>query len=217
MNLKLKNAQFYNNFVINSSLPETKEVKIDSIKQIDTFINELIKKIQEANTCTDADKMLEDLSKEGTKLKKIDYVNFKYNNYNILTTLKDFGMPLVNNLEKLNNMQISIVPELVSVLEKDSGLYVITQNAGTKEGMLKKYRSSSSDNISKEAKSQAYQDMQKLTKAGLIDDNVYNGKYWYYTPENKILIPIWKNLRPISSEESRKDIMERYYHIIFDK
>lgn len=217
MKLSLKNLQFYNYFGINSNLSKAKDVNIESTKQIDAFIIELINKLKEASSAYEADKILKEISEQGTELIKIDNVNFKYNDYNILTTLKDFGKTLVDNLIKLNNMQLSIVPELVSVLEKDGGLYVITKNIGTKEGMLKRYISLHSDNITKETKMQAYRDLQKLTKAGLIDDNVYNGKYWYYTPENKILIPIWKNLRPIRPNESQKDIMQRYYSIIFNK
>lgn len=217
MKTNLTNLKFYSSQGINQNLSKTKEVDFQALKEIDAFIKELINKIQEAHSTTDADKLLAEISEKTTELEKIDHVNFKYNDYNILTTLKVFGEQHVKNLEKLNNMQLSVAPELVSVLEKDNGMYIITKNPGTKDGILKHYHNFVSDNIPKEAKLQAYRDMQKLTKAGLIDDNVYNGKYWYYTPENKILIPIWKNLRPISSKESRKDIMERYYHIIFDK
>ena len=215
MKANFKCLKFYSKLGINPEVAKSTEVDAKAVKELDAYLSVLIGKIKEAKSSLEVDNMLINLSCTDGKLKQVDYVNFKYSDYNILATRKMYGESLVKNLEKLNNLGLSIVPELVSVLEKGSGLYIITKNAGTKDGLLKRYNSLSSSNISRDAKLRAYKDMLKLTKAGLIDENVFRGKFWYYTPENKILIPMWKDLRPITSAEMKKDILERYYRIIF--
>ncbi len=215
MKANFKHLKFYNKLGINTKLSNLKEADTKVTTELDPFLNELISKIKEASSTIEVDNLLINISRLDGKLKQIDYVNFKYNDYNILTTKKFYGEPLVKNLEKLNNLGLNIVPELVSVLEKGNGLYIITKNTGTKEGILKRYNPIASSSISRDAKLQAYKDMLKLTKAGFIDESVFRGKFWYYTPENKILIPMWKDLRVISPTESKKEIVERYYRIIF--
>ena len=59
--------------------------------------------------------------------------------------------------------------------------------------------------------------MQKLTKEGYIDSQNLRAGNWFYTPENKILLPNWQNLRKIQPDESQKEILDTYYKIIFNE
>ena len=62
----------------------------------------------------------------------------------------------------------------------------------------------------------AFQDLQKLTKAGLVDDNVLrSNEMWYVNSENKIIIPVFEKLRPITLQDNPTEIQEKYYNILF--
>lgn len=216
MKFDLHKLQYSGKVNLESILPKSGETVLKESEPIDKFMTSLIAKIEDAKSSEQADKLLLDMS-EQNNLETVDYTMFKHGDYHIETYLNHFGKPVADNLKKLQNLNLNIVPELVSTINKDDGLYIITKLSGTKNGNLKPYFVDGAEKVSKEAKLDAYRDMQKLTKEGYIDSQNLRAGNWFYTPENKILLPNWQNLRKIQPNESQKEILDTYYKIIFNE
>lgn len=217
MNFSLNNLKFQNKVSLNTMLPKSGEITLEKASQLDEFLKSLIKKIKNSATSSEVDKMLLDISKNSEELEMLDYTMFKHKDYNIISCLGHFGEPFVKNLKTLEKLDLNCVPELVTTINKDNSLYIITKHKGTLNGNLKPYFVDGTERVPTDAKLKTYKDLQKLTKADLVDEQNLRAKNWFYTPENKIFLPNWNNLRQLRSDESPKDIIEQYYNIIFDK
>lgn len=201
---------------LESILPKSGETPLKKVQPLDEFMNTLVTKIKDAKSSDEADKLLLDMG-NNNELEMIDYTMFKHDDYHVETMLNCFGEPVANNLKTLKKLNLNCVPELVETIKKDNGLYLITKMSGTKDGNIKPYFLDGASKVSKEAKLDAYHDMQKLTKSGYIDSQNLKANNWYYTPENKIMLPNWQNLRKIQPDESQKEILETYYKILFNE
>ena len=217
MKCNFNNSNFKNKITLNNMLPKSGEIALENTNQLDEFMGTLITKIKNSISTRDADKMLLDMSKNSEELEMLDYTMFKHKDYNIISCLNYFGEPFVKNLKTLENLKLDCVPQLVTTIDKENGLYIITKHKGTQNGNLKKYFFDGAEKVSTDAKLKAYNDMRKLTKAGLVDEQNLRASSWFYTPENKIFLPNWNTLRSIQQDESKKDIIGQYYNIIFGK
>lgn len=216
MTFDLNKLQYSGKVDLDSILPKSGETPMKKKQQLDEFMTSLITKIKDAKSAEQADKLLIDMS-EQNELETIDYTIFKHGDYHITTCLSHFGQPVVNNLKRLQDLNLNIVPEFISTINKNDGLYIITRFPGTKNGNLKPFYDNGAEKVSKEAKLDAYHDMQKLTKAGFIDSQHLKSNSWFYTPENTIILPNWQNLRKIQPDESQKEILDTYYKILFNE
>lgn len=212
---KLHNFSFLNKINSNNTLVKPGEINLDNMNTTDNYIQMLIKNIKDTQTVTEADNMLLNLSKEPDSLEMLDYTNFKYKDYNIKTSLAHFSEPVVYNLNILNKLDLACTPKLISAIKKDNSLYLITKIPGTETGNLKQYYIDGKEKVSKSDKLSTFKDLQKLTKSGFIDEQNLRAGNWFYTPENKIMLPNWNNLRKIAPNESPRKIQEQYYKLIF--
>lgn len=141
---------------------------------------------------------------------------YKYKDFHILELLKRDGVDYSNKLKILDKLNLSFTQKHVETIEKDNSVYIITQIPGTEKSNLTPLWKFGNQNISKEDKLTALHDLQKLTKAGFVDDNVLrSNELWYVNSENKIIIPVFERLRPITSNDNPKEIIEKYYNILF--
>lgn len=216
MKLNLYNTNIIGRINRGKEFSETGVIEMGKNINFDEFMKNIISKIRESSTALDADRFLYDLSKSSEDFKAIEnLVKYKYKDFNIMTCLDYVGEPIIKNLKKLNSLNISVAPELIGVINKDKKLYIITRKSGMQNGDLNVYFVDGVRKVSQDSKLKAYEDLQKLTKAGLVDEQNLRGKSWYYTSENEIFLPNWENLRQIRPDESQKDIVEQYYKIIF--
>lgn len=217
MNFSLNNLKFQNKVSLNNTLPKSGEIVLEKVSQLDEFMKALIKKIKDSSSAKEVDKMLLDISKNPEELEMFDYILFKHKDYNILTCMNHVGETIIKNLKTLEKLELSCVPDLVTSINKDNSLYIIMRHKGTQTGKLKPYFVDGTEKVATDAKLKAYMDLQKLTKAGLVDEQNLRAGNWFYTPENKIFLPNWNSLRTIRPDESQKGIIEQYYNIIFGK
>ncbi len=217
MNFSLNNLKFQNKVSLNNTLPKSGEIVLEKVSQLDEFMKALIKKIKDSSSAKEVDKMLLDISKNPEELEMLDYILFKHKDYNILTCMNHVGETIIKNLKTLEKLELSCVPDLVTSINKDNSLYIIMRHKGTQTGKLKPYFVDGIEKVATDAKLKAYMDLQKLTKAGLVDEQNLRAGNWFYTPENKIFLPNWNSLRSIRPDESQKGIIEQYYNTIFGK
>ena len=141
---------------------------------------------------------------------------YKYKDFHILELLKRDGIDYSNKLKILNKLNLGITQKHIETMDKDGSVYIITQIPGTEKNNLIPLWKFGSQNISKEDKLSAFHDLQKLTKAGFTDDSISrSNKLWYVNENNQIVIPTFEYLRPINPGESSKEIIEKYYNILF--
>ncbi len=145
---------------------------------------------------------------------------YKHGEHTVQLIGKRAGLQYSQNLETLNKLGLGIVPKQLDAIPKDDILYVVSHVPGTKTGTLTPiWERGVKDKVTKEAKLAAYHDLQKLTKAGYIDDAVSrSNELWFVAPDdNSIVLPVWNSLRKIRPDESRQKIIENYYNILFNK
>lgn len=184
-----------------------------SSKTVDSYIGDIIKSLKESDSAANACKVLEDAVKEGNLTVK-NGVLYKHNDYTIQNMLKIYGEGYKNNLQKIDKLGLEITPEYIDTVEKQNELFIVTKLAGAANDDLIPYRQVK-DKVSDKDKLAAFKDLQKLTKAGFVDDAVLNGNGWFVVPAtNKIMLPVWQCLRPLQKHEA-KAVLEQYYNIIF--
>lgn len=202
---------------INQSL-KAKDVKmpIFSADGNDFFLESLINEMKEAKTSKDVIKLLFDKVHNTDQLKEFNGIRFQHKAYNIENFYKADGAPYERNLKTLNDLDLSIVPKHIDTIEKDGEYFVITKLPQTETGEIIQLRAGTKD-VSKEQKIDAYNDLQKLTKAGYVDDNVLNSdRNWFCSKDkHNIIIPDWSKLRPITSSDSTQSILTNYYNKLF--
>ena len=201
------------NLIINNTnqpLSKVGENVLKNVNHYDKHMASLVDKIKSLNSSKEVEKLLYETAQNGSELEMIDHVLYKYKDFYITDMFSTFGKPMENNLRILNDMQLCVAPLLIETIEKDGTLFLITKIPGTRDGHLETLRSNKYP-ASKEARLFAYQEMQKLTKAGYVDDSVLRGS-WYTTPTGTVVAPVWRGLRKIQPDESQQEIMEQYYN-----
>ena len=178
----------------------------------DEFMDKFVDKIKSLNTSKEVEKFLYETSQNNSEFEMINQVLYKHKDFYITDIFSTFGKPVEERLKTLNDMQLCVAPQLLETIEKDNTTFLITRIPGTKNGHLEPIWSNK-HTASKTARLLAYQDMQKLTKAGYVDDGVLRGN-WYTTPEGNVVSPEWSRLRKIQPEESQQEIMEQYYNCL---
>ena len=141
---------------------------------------------------------------------------YKYKNFHILELFKKDGNNYSQKLKTLDKLDLSITPKLVETIDKEKNVYIITQIQGTEKSNLTPLWKIGNQNISKENKLIAFKDLQKLTKAGFVDDRIAgSNELWYVNSDNKIILPNFDRLRPITPTDKPRKIIESYYNILF--
>ena len=190
------------------------EQKMSSKINYDATMQTMVERIKsyDENTLTEA---LMTMIKLG-ELEQINGNFYKYKDYYILELLKKYGLEYSNKLKKLSELNLDITQKYLETIEKENSVYIITQIKGTEKQKLIPLSKIGCNKISKENKKAAYKDLVTMTKAGLTDDSVSaSNELWYVNPNNQIVIPTFKYLRPINSNESSKEILEKYHNILF--
>lgn len=210
-----------NNININKSLikqinftPEQGEAIMKSTIKYDNFMEDMVNRIKSYDIDT-----LTQILMTMIKIGEIEQIRgnlYKYKDFHILELLKRDGIDYSNKLKTLDKLNLNITQKHLETVTKDNRVYIITQISGTENNNLTPLWKVNAQNISKENRLAAFQDLQKLTKAGLVDDNVLrSNEMWYVNSENKIIIPVFENLRPITSQDNPTEIQEKYYNILF--
>jgi hypothetical protein len=182
----------------------------------DNCMSGLINKVKAAPHSKEAENILIKTSQTSQDLKNIDQVRFAHRNYNVHTFFKSYGDTYSDNLKKLNDLKLSIVPQHIEKIDKDINTFVVTKLPQSKEGELISFSEGGRDKISKLSKIEAFEDFKTLTKAGLVDDQVLNSDMcWFASSDNKVIIPSWMQLRLIRPEESEHQILQTYYNRLF--
>ena len=178
------------------------------------FMLEIIASLKNAKTAKEATRILFDEAQNGN-FEVINGVLFKHEDYAIQNMLTMYGQKHADNLKKLSELQLSIVPEYIDSFTKEHEIFIITKVPGAKTGKLSPFNKEY-DKISTESLRQAFKDFQKLTKAGLVDAGIANStRNWFVTPDdNKVMLPVWRNLQPIQDSE-RTATLEEYYQKLF--
>jgi hypothetical protein len=190
------------------------EQSMNSMVKYDDFMKSIVNKIK---TCDSEvlTQTMTNLTRNG-EIEQISGNFYKYKDFHILELFKKDGNEYTKKLKTLDKLNLGISQKYIETIEKDSSVFIITQIPGTEKRNLVPLWEKGLHNISKEEKIAAFQDLQKLTKAGFIDDKVaHSSSLWYVNENNKIIIPVFDNLRPITNGESQKDIVEKYYNILF--
>ena len=186
-----------------------------SVVKYDDFMNDIIKRIKSTPDVDSITKII--MAKiRGRELEQVSGNFYKYKDFHILELFKHDGITYSEKLKKLDKLNLNITQKYIETIDKDGSVYIVTQIPGTEKDNLTPIWKFGKQNISKENKLEAFHDLQKLTKAGLVDDNVlHSEKYWYVNSDNKIVIPVFERLRPITSEDNIQEIMGKYYNILF--
>lgn len=187
---------------------------MSSAIKYDDFMLEIVKKIK----TYDIDTLTKTLITK-IKLGELEQVNgnfYKYKDFHILELLQKDGINYSNKLKTLNKLNLSITQKHIETIDKGNRVYIITQIPGTEKSELIPLWKRGTQNLSKENKLEAFKDLQKLTKAGYVDDNIlHSNENWYVNSENKIIIPTFKHLRPMTPNDNPQRIIEKYYNILF--
>lgn len=150
------------------------------------------------------------------KLERVKGNLFKHKDFHILTLFKDDGAAYSKKLKQLTELDLGITQRHVETIEQDGIYCIITKVPGIQNGELVPLWQKGNKAIPKENRIKAFQDLQKLTKAGFVDDTVLQSDgMWFVNPQNEIVIPVFDRLRTIRPDESRKEILEKYYQILF--
>ncbi len=186
-----------------------------SVVKYDDFMKDLIEKIKSAPDVDSITKII--MAKiRGGELEQVSGNFYKYKDYHILELFKHDGVAYSEKLKKLDKLNLDITQKYIETVDKDGSVYIVTQIPGTEKGNLVPIWKRGANNIQKEDKLAAFHDLQKLTRAGLVDDRVLRSdELWYVNSDNKIVIPVFEYLRPITATEKSKEIIEKYYEILF--
>lgn len=193
----------------------SKNLNNGSNHEVPALISEISTELEKTNSHQEAlDVLFKNVKKGRLELK--NSVLFKHGDFIIQNVFKNFGSIYEQNLKKVNNLGLSIVPDYIKSIIKDNDMFIISRIKGTKSGDLLPY-AKAKDKVSRENKLLAFSDLQKLTKAGLTDDRVSrSSEMWYVTPDdNKIMIPSFEMLRNLNKGENKK-VLEQYHKIIFN-
>lgn len=212
MKIDPKNLQIHNQ--IYSSKGNLGMSKLDDASA--SFIKVFASDLLNSKNSEEALKLLDDHVASG-QIEQKNGVLYKSGVYHIQNLFRFDGVPYKNTLSQLNKLNTSIVPELVKTVEKDDDIFIITCIKGTTSGDLIPF-SEMRGKIPKENLIEAYRELQKITKAGIVDNSVLrSASAWFVTPDdNKIVIPEWGQVRPLQPNEG-KEVMEQYYSILFNK
>ena len=180
----------------------------------DDFMQNLVHKIRTCDLET-VKKTIFDMIKNG-ELEQVSGNFYKYKDFHILELFERDGIDYSNKLKVLDKLNLGITQKHIETLENNKRIFIITQIPGTEKNNLTPLSTVGAFNLTKENKLAAFHDLQKLTKAGFVDDKVAESHLrWYVNEDNKIVIPNFEYLRPINPNESQKEIIEKYYRILF--
>jgi hypothetical protein len=181
------------------------------------FMQKAVESLKNTKTSDEAVKFLINSTKQEKGFKEIGGVLFKHEDFAIQTLLTRFNQEYDKNLKLLKGLELKIVPQHIETFEKGDRIFIITKVPGTKNSELAELWKGGYKRVSKEAKLEAYKDLQKLTKAGYVDDQILRSNMlWFYAPDNNtVMLPVWDCLRKIQPDESQEAIIERYHNILF--
>ena len=186
---------------------------MNSDKQQNEHFSDIVGKLKEAPTYKEANKALFDAVNSG-KMAVKNSVLFKCDDYTVQTMFKRFAEGYIRNQKRISDLNLSIAPKYIDTIEKGNDVYIISQVPGTKTGDLIPFYQAKSL-VSKEDLQQAFLDLKTLTKKGITDQNVLNGRMIFVTPDDhKVMIPSWETLRPVQNGEAPK-VIEQYQKILF--
>lgn len=199
------------------SKPKSAQNIGESVKMMPEFLQELIEKLTRTATDEDSILLFDHLMTENKDLSRLDIVLHKFQDYSILNMHKFHGNPYAQSIKMLNKNNINIAPNLIKVIDKGDSVYLVFHTPGTKTSELIPF-SKGYPLLSDEAKKSAFKDLQKLTKAGFVNQQMLRGSSaWYVTPDtNQVMIADWTQLRPINKGE-RKGILDTCYKTLFNK
>ncbi len=206
--LKLNKSYSYNKFKVETNY---KDAKMQDDKK--NVIDDLILFTKESRDHDEVVKILNNAVID-EKIKKVDPIIYKTGDYLIYNLLKQ-DYPQV--LKKLTEKNISIAPVFVDSVDKDNYTIMFTKIPGMNGKDLIPYKEGK-DSLSLNAKLEAYKDIQKLLKAGLVNHEMLRTTLsWYITPETKkIIIPNWESLGIIKDEE-RTPILNKFHSMLFNQ
>jgi len=180
----------------------------------DDFMQSIVDKIK-TNDLETLKKAIYNMIETG-ELEQVSGNFYKYKNFHILELLERDGIDYSNKLKTLDKLHLGITQNYIETLENNKRIFIITQIPGTEKENLVPLWKIGIQNVPKENRLAAFHDLQKLTKAGLIDDKVVrSNERWFVNSDNKIIIPNFEYLRPINKNEPQKEIIEQYYNILF--
>ena len=197
-----------------------KVVKVPKETCYNEFMTKIVEALKNTKTFDELATVLGDATKQKDGLKEIGPALFKHEDFVVETFRVEVGLRHESNLKLLNGLKMKIVPQHIETITKDYSVVVITKMPGTKNSELTQIWKNGYEGyyrLSKKAKLKAYRDLQKLTKAGYVDDGlIRSGTLWFYAPDdNTLMLPVWGSLRKIQPGESQKTIMEEYYRQLF--
>lgn len=209
-------ANNVNKFLINklNSSQNLGEPVMNSAIKYDEFMKDIVERIKfyDVDTLT---KTLMTMIKTG-KLEQVSGNFYKYKDFHVLELLKREGVDYSNKLKTLEKLDLGITQKHIETIDKDGRVFIITQIPGTEFSNLTPLWKVGNQVVSQEDKLAAFKDLQKLTKAGYVDDKVlHSNEMWYVNSENKIVIPVFERLRPITEQDNPREIIERYHKILF--
>lgn len=197
-----------------ANISQISERRNMSAVKYDDFMQNIVDKIRKDDFATLRESII-NMIKEG-ELEQVSGNFYKYKDFHILELFKKDGIDYSNKLKTIDKLNLGITQKYIETIERDGSVFIITQIPGTEKGNLIPLWKRGAQSISKENRLEAFHDLQKLTKAGLVDDKVaYSNERWYVNSDNKIIIPNFEYLRPINKTESQKEIVEKYYNILF--
>lgn len=204
-----------NNISFEGKIPKVKNLPFKTYTQSE-FINKVVTKLQSAETTGKATSFLIDSAQSGD-FKIFEGVLFKHGDYSIQNLLKSYGLPYAENMKRLSKLKLGITPSHVKTIVKDNEVYVVSKIPGSTSGNLIPFNEAYPA-IPRESLLAAYKDLQKVTKAGLVDDKILSStKYWYVTPDDKrVVMPSWESTRQLHSNEG-KTVLEQFYKMLFKK
>ena len=187
---------------------------MQNTKKYDEYMHNLIANIREKESSKEVEKTLSDISKQSEELEEIEPVLYKHGDTYVTVLFEYYGLPFVENLKTLNKLGVESAPQYIETVNKNGTMFVVTKQKGTKNGNIEPFFMNK-NKVSKEEKLKTFHELQKLTKAGYIDNGILRAGNWYVTPENTIALPVWQNLRKIQPNESQQEIIQQYYDILF--
>ena len=208
--------KIFNNIgdIASQGIKKVSDKMSDNIKP-SQFMVEFTTKLKEAKNSKAALEMLEEAVEKGDFVQQ-NGVLFKHGDYTIQCMLKTFAEPYVANMKKIDALKLDSAPKLIGTLDKEGLYFIVAKVPGTKTGELIPYERAM-NLVSKEDKALAFKDLQKVAKAGLIDNNIANGRLWFVAPDNnKIIFPSWEALRPLDKNEGSQ-ALNNCYQILFNR
>ncbi len=138
----------------------------------------------------------------------VNPTTFKINDVYAYLGFKDDANYYKELLTKLNKAKISIAPRfLKSITSKSGSSVTFVQIPGTSNGELQDYRKLY-ENVPIQNKKQAYLDVQKLLKLGIINNKILTRNAFEVVPiENKIVISDWGAVSSVSSNVDKANIL----------